>query len=79
MLHFFDKIPIENPILKSVILSLIALVIFTILVEVPGKFLTATNDVWRYFLIATTFNAIRILTLGIVVGYLYDKLDGDVR
>lgn len=51
----------------------------TQLVEAPGKFLAATNDAWRYFLIATVFNTIRILALGIVVGYLYDKLERGVR
>jgi len=77
LLRFFDKVPTENPILKSIILSFIALIIFTILVEVPGKFLTSTHDALRYFLIATMFNGVRILALGIVIGFLYDKLEGD--
>jgi hypothetical protein len=76
LLRFFDKIPTRNPILKSVILSFIALIIVTILIEVPASFLTITSDVWRYFLIGAMFNVLRILALGIVIGYLYEKLNG---
>ena len=74
LLRFFDKIPTKNPILKSVILSFIVLIIATMLIEVPAKFLTATSDALRYFLIGTMFNILRILALGIVIGYLYKRL-----
>jgi hypothetical protein len=76
LLRFFDKIPTKNPILKSVILSFIVLIIVTILIEVPASFLTPTSDALRYFLIGAIFNVIRILALGIVIGYLFDKLNG---
>ena len=75
LLRFFDKIPTKNPILKSVILSFIALIIVTILIEVPSSFLT-TSDVLHVFLIGAMFNVLRILALGIVIGYLYDRLNG---
>jgi hypothetical protein len=42
----------------------------------PASFLTTTSDALYVFLIGTIFNVIRILALGIVVGYLYDKLNG---
>ena len=77
LLRFFDKIPTKNPILKSIILSFIVLIIVTILIGGPSSFL-ATSDVLRYFLIGTIFNVLRILALGIVVGHLYDKLNGGV-
>ena len=76
LLRFFGKIPTKNPILKSIILSFIALIIFTMLIEVPAKFLTATSDALRYFLMGLLFNVLRILALGIVIGYLYDRLNG---
>jgi hypothetical protein len=76
LLLFFDKLPANNPILKSVILSFIVLIIVTLLIEVPGKFFAATNDALHYFLIATMFNALRILALGLGIGYLYGKLNG---
>ncbi len=68
LLRFFDRFPVKNPILKSVILSSIVLVIVTILLGGPSSFY-ATGNTLRYFIIGTTFNLIRILALGIVVGY----------
>jgi hypothetical protein len=79
LLRFFDNIPTKNPILKSVILSFIVLIIVTMLIEVPAKFLTTTSDALRYFLIGAVFNGLRFLALGIVIGYLYSMLNGRVR
>jgi len=79
LLRFFDKLPTKNPILKSVILSFIVLIVLTMLIEVPSKFLAPTSDALHYFLIGTMFNVIRIPALGIVIGYLYDRLNGSVR
>jgi hypothetical protein len=73
LLRFFDKIPTQDPISKSVILTFIVLIIVTILIGGPSSFL-ATGNVLRYFIIGTMFNVIRILALGIVIGYLYDRL-----
>ena len=75
LLRFFDKLPTQKPILKSIILSFIILIIVTMLIEVPAKFLTTTSDAWHYFLIGAMFNVIRIPALGIVIGYLYNKLN----
>lgn len=72
---FLDKIPTSDPILKSVILTFIVLVLVTILIGGPSSYL-ATGDVLRYFIIGTIFNVLRFLALGIVIGYLYNKLNG---
>jgi hypothetical protein len=74
MFRFFEKIPTRNPILKSVILSFIILIIVTLLIEGPASFLTPTIDAWRYFLIGAIFNVLRILALGIVIGYIYQRM-----
>src|SRR5665647_2182296 len=74
LLRFFDKIPTKNPILKSVILSFIALVIATILIEAPASF--TTSDALYYFLFGTMLNVPRFLFVGIVIGYLYKRLYG---
>jgi hypothetical protein len=76
LVRFFDKIPTKNPILKSMILSSISLILITILLEVPAKFLTSMNNAVHYFLIGTLFNVLRIFALGIVVGYLYNRFNG---
>ena len=78
LLRFFDKIPTRNPILKSVIITFIALILVTLLIGGPSNFL-ATGNVLRYFLIGTIFNVIRILALGIVIGDLYARRNGSVR
>jgi hypothetical protein len=75
LLRYFNKIPAKNPILKSVILSFIALIIVTILLQGPAGFLTP-SDALRYFLIGTMFNVLRILALGIVIGYLSKRWYG---
>ena len=75
LLRFFDKIPTQDPISKSVILTCIVLVIVTILIGGPSSFL-ATGDVLRYFIIGAIFNVLRFLALGIGIGYLYKRLNG---
>jgi len=74
LLRFFDKIPTKNPILKSVILSFIALGIVMILLEVPASF--RASDALHVFLIGAMLNLPRFLFLGIVIGYLYKRLNG---
>jgi len=74
LLRFFDKIPTKNPILKSLLLSFIALIIVTLLIEAPSKFLTTTSEALHYFLIGGLFNVLRILALGIAIGYLFKRL-----
>ena len=74
LLRYFDKIPSKNPILKSMIISFIALIIAVILIDVPQSFFGMSNsfDTSYYFLIGVMFNAARFLLLGIVIGYLYN-------
>jgi len=77
LLRFFDKIPTKIPILKSAILSFIALVIAILLIDVPQSFLLpGPSNALYYFLIGVMFNVARFLVLGVVVGHLYDKLNG---
>jgi len=79
-LRQFEKIPTRDPILKSVILSFAALVIATILIDVPRSFLVAgQSDALYYFLIGILLNAARFLFLGLMIGYLYKKLYGSTH
>jgi Na+/phosphate symporter len=74
LLRYFDKIPSKNPILKSGLISFIALIIAVILIDVPQSFFGMRNssDALYYFLIGVMFNIARFLLLGIVIGYLYN-------
>jgi len=71
LLRFFDKIPTKNPILKSEILSFVALVIALIVLQVAAS---RTTDALHVFLIGAMLNVPRFLLPGIVVGYLYKRL-----
>jgi hypothetical protein len=73
LLRFFNQIPTKNPILKSVILSLIALILVTLLIAGPSS-LARTGDGWQTFLTGTLFNGLRILSLGIGIGFVYRRL-----
>jgi hypothetical protein len=72
-LRFFEKIPAKGPILKSVIISIIALVMAVILIDVP-MILQKPGASLYYLLIGIMFNMVRFLFLGIVTGYLYKRL-----
>ena len=71
--RFYGGLPTSSPILKAVCLSLIALIVATILVEVPPRLLTTTNTAPRYVLIAAAFNTLRFLALGPTIGSLHDR------
>jgi branched-subunit amino acid ABC-type transport system permease component len=68
LLRYFDRLPVKDPIIKSVILSLIVLLIVTVSIGNPSNFY-GTSDALYYFLIGTLINVIRILALGIAIGY----------
>ena len=73
LLRFFDKIPTKNPILKSEILSIVALGIALVLLQVAAS---RTSDALHVFLNGAMLNVPRFLFLGIVIGYLYKRLYG---
>ena len=79
LLRFFDRLPTENPIFKALFLSSIALVVVTVLVEVPAKLLTPTIGFWRCFLVAGLFNVVRFSVLGAAIGYAYSGLNRSGR
>jgi hypothetical protein len=72
-LRFFDKIPTKNPILKSEILSFVALVIALIVLQVAAS---RTTDALHVFLIGAMLNVPRFLLPGIIIGYLYERFNG---
>jgi len=73
LLRFFDKIPTKNPILKSLILSIVALTIAIVMVQGASSLLVR-SDALRYFLIGAALNVPRFLSLGVIIGYLYERL-----
>jgi hypothetical protein len=75
LLRIFERTPTKGPIAESAILSSIALVIATIVIDVPRSFLLpGPSDALHYFFIGVMFNAARFLLLGFVIGYIYKRL-----
>ena len=68
LVRFPDRIPGHTPMAQSLLLSLGAFIAVTALIDVPGKFLGSLPDPGRLLMISMTFNALRILALGIVIG-----------
>jgi hypothetical protein len=71
LLRFFDKLPTNKPILKALFLSFDAM----LMIEVLSTLVNPSNAS-VYLLIDTGTNVPRFLALGIVIGHLYDKLNG---
>jgi hypothetical protein len=69
LLRFFEKIPTKNPILKTLILSFVAIGVIEVLSTFGNP-----NNAYVYLLVDTVMNIPRILALGIVIGYLYKRL-----
>lgn len=73
LLHFYDKLPTRNPILKATILSFVALFMASILVYVPAS---RTSDAINVFLTGAVLNLPRFLALGLVIGHLSQREAG---
>jgi hypothetical protein len=71
LLSFFEKVPAKNPIVKALILSFVAM----LMIEVLSTLVNPSNAS-LYLLTDTGMNVPRFLALGIVVGHLFNKLNG---
>ena len=74
LLRFFDRLLGKNPIFKALILSFSAMVIIEVLSALGDP---AHASV--YLLLDTGMNAPRFLSLGLVIGYLFDKQNRKVE
>ncbi len=75
LLRLFDRIPTREPVLKAVLLDLVALAVATLLIDVPRcLLLPGPGEALRYFLTGILLNAPRFLLLGAAAGALYKRL-----
>jgi hypothetical protein len=63
-----ERVPGAEPVRQALLLCGIALVLLTILVEVPAKVTSGVAEPGHWLAVATAFNAVRILALGVGVG-----------
>jgi len=68
LLLFYDRLPTKGPIPKAMVISALVLLVVTISIGNPSTY-GHTPDSSRYFLIGTAFNLVRILALGLAIGY----------
>jgi deazaflavin-dependent oxidoreductase (nitroreductase family) len=66
--HFPGRVPGGGPLRQAMLLSLGALVLLTVFLEVPAKLRSDVADPGYWLLVGTVFNTIRILALGVGVG-----------
>ncbi|MEZ5092721.1 hypothetical protein [Nocardioides sp.] len=57
-----------SPMHRALMLSGIALVLVTLVVEVPSKLGSGVADPTHWLLVATVFNVIRLWALGVAIG-----------
>jgi hypothetical protein len=74
LLRFFDTVPGKKPIFKALILCFAAMGLIEVLSTLANP-----SHASVYLLIDTGMNVPRFLALGIVVGHLYNKLNGSVQ
>lgn len=63
-----ERVPGRGLLAKGVLLALAALVLVTVVLEVPAKLRADVADAGHWLLVATVFNAVRILALGVTIG-----------
>lgn len=66
--RFPDHVPGREPLGKALALAAAALVLLTVLVEVPSKLSSDLADPGRWLLVGAAFNTIRLLALGVAIG-----------
>ena len=68
LVRFGSRVPGGGPVRRSLFLAACALVVVTVVVEVPGKLGAGLDEPGRWLLVATVFNTIRVLALGMGIG-----------
>ena len=68
LVRYRERVPGAGQVRKALLLGVGALVLLTVLVEVPSKLRSDVADPGHWLLVATVFNAVRILALGVTIG-----------
>jgi hypothetical protein len=69
LVRYRERVPGAGQVRKeALLLGVGALVLLTVLVEVPSKLRSDVADPGHWLLVAAVFNAVRILALGVTIG-----------
>ena len=74
LLRFLHKVPARDPLLKSLLVSCVALAAAIVMLRVAA--IGIDRDPTRAFFIGATLNVPRFFALGIAIGYLSKRLRG---
>jgi hypothetical protein len=73
LIRLYPSLPTRRPVLKALVLSAVALAVFTALTWAAGT-LAGPSDASRSFLLGVVMNVPRFVALGVAVGYAYERL-----
>lgn len=68
LVRYPHRVPGAGQVRKALLLGVGALVLLTVLVEVPSKLRSDVADPAHWVLVAVVFNAVRILALAVTIG-----------
>jgi hypothetical protein len=68
LVRYPQRVPGTGPLSRAVWLSAAALLLLTVVVEMPSKLRSGVSDPGHWLLVATAFNVIRVLALGVAIG-----------
>lgn len=63
-----QRVPGTGPLSGALWLSAAAVVVLTVFVELPSKLMSGVSDPGHWLLVATVFNVVRVLALGVAIG-----------
>ena len=75
LVRFGSRVPGGGPVRRSLLLATCALVLVTLVVEVPAKFGAGIAEPGRWLLVATVFNTVRVLAMGVALGLVARERD----
>jgi uncharacterized protein YacL len=76
LLRLYGTLPSESPIVKAVLLSAVALIVFTVMTWGAGSLAAESTNDSGDFLIGIVLNVPRFAALGVAVGYYHQRLAG---
>ena len=68
LFRYHGRLPGSGPLPQALLLSGIALLLLTLLVEVPSKLHSGAADAAHWLVVAGMFNVVRIVCLGAAIG-----------
>jgi hypothetical protein len=71
MVRLRERVPGIGTMRLALLLSAIALILLTLLVEVPSKLHSPAADPGHWLVVASGFNLVRILALGVGIGLVF--------